>query len=108
MSKNVDLGDEAQVKEREEKVKIARDRETEELREVLATCSGRAILWRVIALCGIYDAPPTHPQETFRHVGRQDVGRELQRIIFTSDFDAYMVMWQEAEERRLEEEEQND
>ena len=55
-----------------------------------------------ISSCGIYDAPPTHPQDTFRAVGRQDVGRWLIREVFTSDPSAYILMWQESEDRKLE------
>ena len=100
----VDVGDEEQVERRKLLNELAREREVAELKEVLSTFGGRAVVWRILATCKIYEAPPTHPQDTFRHIGRQDVGRELQKELFTCDFGAYMLMWKEAEERRIERE----
>lgn len=98
---SIDVGSESQVKRRKLSAKLSREREIAEMKEILVTLGGRAVMWRILAICKIYDAPPTHPQDTFRHIGRQDVGRELQKELFTCDFGAYMLMWQEAEERRV-------
>lgn len=101
-NKQRDVGDEEQVKLDEAKAELASEREVDDFRRVLATSEGRAIIWRMLAYCGLYDDPPTHPQDTFRAIGRQDVGRWLIKEVFTSDPSAYKLMWQEAEERNLE------
>ena len=102
MTKEADVGDEKQVEKRKTKKKLAREREIEGFRQVLDTYVGREFIWRAIAECGIYRAPPTHPQETFRAIGQQDIGRWLQTEVFTADGDAYKLMWEEAEERERE------
>lgn len=95
-----DVSDAKQVAKSKSKTELAREREIEGFRQVLATYIGREFVWRTIAECGIYRAPPTHPQETFRAVGQQDIGRWIQTEVFTADGDAYKLMWKEAEERK--------
>ena len=74
----------------------------DDMRRTLATAHGRAVVWYVLSLAGVYRAPVTHPQETFREVGRQDVGRELIASVFAADGRKYHVMRQEAEDRARE------
>ena len=100
--KQRDVGDEAQVERDQAKAELAYERNVDDFRRVLATQEGRAIIWRMLSYCDLNSDPPTHPQDTFRFVGRQDVGRWLIKEVFTSDPGAYKLMWQEAEERELE------
>ena len=93
------VGDETQVKARKKTAKLHREKEVEELREVLSTSGGRATIYRILEWCQIYQDPCTHPQAAFRDIGKQDVGRLLLREVFTSDQDAYTVMLREAKER---------
>ncbi len=95
-----DVGDEAQVKLSKDKAELAYERDIDHFRRVLETTEGRAIIWRMLSYCDLNSDPPTHPQDTFRFVGRQDVGRWLIKEVFTSDPGAYKLMWQEAEDRQ--------
>jgi hypothetical protein len=95
--KKVDVGDAKQVEEAKTKVQIAREREIHELKEILETYRGRALVWRILAMCGLQLAPPNDFMA--RHIGRQDIGRELLQEVFTSAPNVYTVMRQEAEER---------
>lgn len=97
--RHLDVGNENHVKERKTVLELKREREVEELKQILDTYGGRALIWRVLSRCGIYRSPVTHPQETFRQMGHQDIGRWLLEEVFTSDKNAYTVIRQEGEER---------
>ena len=97
--KQVDVGDETQVKSRKTKDKSAREREQHELKELLGTYGGRAFIWRVLEQCGMYQEISIHPQAAFVAIGRQHIGRWIQNEVFTSDLDAYTLMHREAKER---------
>lgn len=99
----LDVGDEEQVRKQKTKTQIAREREIHELKEILGTYGGRAFVWRSLVQCKSVpgmDFIGTHPQGTFRELGQQDHGRWLTNEVFTSDSEAYSLMWQEAEERK--------
>jgi hypothetical protein len=96
---SVDVGDEKQVQGHETRTQLAREREIYELRELLGTYGGRAFVWRMLVECKMYRAPAIHPQEGFVDIGQQNVGRWLTNEVFTSDPEAYTLMWREAQER---------
>ena len=95
----VDVGDEKQVKGRKTKAQLARERELHELKEILSTYSGRAFIWRLVQQCGMHQEISIHPQAAFVGIGRQHIGRWVQNEVFTSDLDAYTLMYREAKER---------
>ena len=97
--KPIDVGDEKQVRQRRTKAQIAREREIYELQDILGTVGGRAFIWRLLEQCGMYRAPETHPQGAFVDIGQQNIGRWCTNEVFTSNPDAYTLMWREAQER---------
>ncbi len=109
MSKKVhDTGDERDVKARKKAFKLAHEREVEELRQILQTRGGRAFVWRTLSKCGIFRSPVTDALETFRELGRGDVGRELLEEVFTSDAEAFIIMMREDQMRKSEGEGKDD
>lgn len=103
MEPTFDMGDEDQVEEREKKIKLAQEREIEDLREVLATRVGRALVWRLLERCHIYHSAPLDLQEITRFEGGRDVGLWLWNECFTSNPNAYSIMQQEATDRERDE-----
>ncbi len=97
-----DTGDERDVKAQKTAFKLAQEREAEELRQILQTKGGRAFVWRMLSRCGIFLAPATHALETFRELGRRDIGLELLDEVFTSDAEAFIVMMREDQMRKSE------
>ncbi len=100
--KPIDAGDERSVKERKQTFKLIHEREVEELRQILQTNGGRAFVWRQLSRCGIFKAPLTDALETFRELGRRDIGLELLDEVFTSDAEAFIVMMREDQMRKSE------
>ncbi len=99
MAKQVNTGDEKQVRKRQNLADLAREREIEEMRQVLSTVGGRAVIYRILMEGDPEGNPVTHELESFRQMGRQDVGRYILKEVFTSNPEASTVMRLEAEER---------
>ncbi len=97
--KVADVGDEKQVAKGRTKSKIARDQEIIETKELLDTYGGRSFIWRLLEQCGMRQEITIHPQAAFAGIGRQHIGRWVENEVFTSDPDAYTLMWREAQER---------
>ncbi len=95
----IDVGDADQVAVAETKAQIAREREVHELGEILDTYGGRALVWRVLAQCGLQRAIPADTNDAFRDIGKKDIGQWLLNEVFTSARDVYTLMRQEAQER---------
>lgn len=97
MSKIVDVGDDAQVADKKNKLKFKRDTELLQLKAILRSKGGRAFLWRVIGECGIFSIglPPT--EEHLAHAkGKRDMGVWLINEIINADQNAYLLMQAEA------------
>ena len=91
-----DVGDVSQVKKRRTKAKIRRDREKEEIKQILATPFGRRFLWRVLRECGLwktfsYDGAHDMAIKS----GRRDIGLWLIKEIDEADKNGYMKLIQE-------------
>jgi|TARA_R110000824_G_scaffold20891_2_gene78308 hypothetical protein len=96
MDKEVyDTSDEKQVKKRKKQRDLRRETELYELEKILSTYEGRSFLWRLIAFCGIYEAGVTHELETFRQLGKRDIGLWLLAEIDQANPKAIPVMTQE-------------
>lgn len=73
----------------------------DDVKSVLGSRAGRNVLWRVIALGGIYRCP-FHPSGsvTNLNVGRQQVSREVLDFILEADEEAYFQMRREQKETK--------
>lgn len=95
-----DVGDVKKVKKKRKAVDLVREREQEELRVLLETYGGRSFVWRIlIDFCGIYKTGITDSLDTFRELGRRDVGLWILAEVFNSSPDIYTVMRNEASDR---------
>jgi len=72
-----------------------------DLKDVLSTYSGRAVLSAVLDECGLYAAIPTDEHKTFRALGKRDIGLWLRDKILTTGNKYVMLM--ETESRKREE-----
>ncbi len=88
----MDVGDEEQVKGRESKVDLVKRREQEELTAILKTRAGRDLLWRIMGYGGIFDGIITDPLETFRQLGRRDIGMMVMADVMEAYPEAYTIM----------------
>lgn len=88
--------DPEQVKKAGEKQQSTRDRELNDLREVLHTVGGRRFLWRVIGIC----APmrnPFHAESGVMafNVGMGEVGRIVLDDAMEANIDLFLTMFRE-------------
>ncbi len=92
-----DVGDVKTVKKGKTKAALRREREIEELRQLLATREGRATLWRLLQHCGIFrtsfdaDSHTTAFNEGGRNIGLWMIGE-----IDEANVHAYEIMRNEA------------
>ena len=72
-------GDEAQVDRRKRAVKIQEQKRANDLKAVMDTPQGRAVLWRVLAYCGVFQSSFVAGQSdtTAFKEGQRNVGLKL-------------------------------
>jgi L-ascorbate metabolism protein UlaG (beta-lactamase superfamily) len=95
-----DAGDEVIVGKRKSKMQHRRDLELDQLRAVLSTETGRAVLWRVLEHGGLLKTSfAVDPHVTAFQEGRREQAIWLLGEIEAADVRAYQKMHAEAQER---------
>jgi hypothetical protein len=69
------------------------------LRAVMQTDYGRAVMWELVERAGVYRSVWSPNSEIHYKAGRQDYGHELLAEIIEADEGLYMTMEREARER---------
>jgi hypothetical protein len=87
--------DEAQVKGAEEKQKRAGEREMDDVKNVLATDSGRRFCWKYLERTGVFRSSFTGNSTTFYNEGMRNIGLMLMADITSADPAAFLLMMQE-------------
>ena len=73
-----DVGSETQVTKRKSKAQLALETKQEFQRQVLETRAGRAFVWELLTLCGIYRSSYTGNETgTVYQEGRRSIGLEM-------------------------------
>lgn len=74
-----DAGDPVAVKKRKTKAELRKERDDNDLREVLGTDAGKRLLWRLLSECGIHRDPfHTNALVMAKAVGAQSIGRFIE------------------------------
>lgn len=95
-----DVGSETQVNKRKTKQQRALETKQEHQRQVLETPAGRAFVWEVLTLCGIYRSSYTGNETgTIFAEGRRSIGLELLGEINAVRPHAHVQMMDEAVSR---------
>ena len=94
--KPFDTSDEGQVSARKVTLKLAREREIEEVRALLNTRGGRAFVWRILGWCHVYHSAPADPGLMPRFEGQRDIGVRVLNECLTADPNVYILMQQES------------
>lgn len=98
-----DVGDEVEVTKKTKGFQLIREREIEEMRQVLDTYEGRAMLWRLLEECAIYTFGFCGDNDLLNHrEGKREVGGWLIQEIAEANSNAYMKMQHEAVSRDTE------
>lgn len=94
------VGDEETVAPRKNKARDKREKELNDLRELLKTYGGRAFLWRVLTQTGLYRQSFTGDEPTtYFNEGKRRIGLWLLDEIFSADKGMFNRMQNEAEDR---------
>lgn len=91
--------DPTQVRRAERKEKDAAVVRLEQLKAVMSTEVGRAVMWDLLERTGVYRSIWHPSAEIHYRAGRQDFGHELQALILEADEDLYDTMAREARTR---------
>jgi len=95
-----DVDEPAKVRKRRNKVKFRDEVQAAELSDVLATYSGRAVLWRIVSECGVYSVSTACDNSVFLNEGKRFMGIWLLNEINRINPGAYAVMHNEDLERK--------
>ena len=98
-TKPIDVGEEVQVSTRKTKVALKRETEIAQLKMLLDSVHGRAVIWRILSQCGVYRTSFTGDSETFFKEGKRAVGLWLLDELFEADPAAFSLMQKEATDR---------
>lgn len=91
-----DVGDAKKVKKRKKKHQLVRERELEEIKQLLSTSYGRRFLWRVLTQCGMFKTLSVHTEhEMSIQSGKRDMGLWLVNEINDADKNGYIKLIQE-------------
>ena len=94
-----DAGDTSSVDRTKNKFKLEEERNAEYLRSTLETYNGRACLWNLIKLCGLFDRGFTGDNSAYYNEGRRDVGLTIKDDIEKVSPHSFSTMLLEASER---------
>ena len=92
-------GNVTEVKKRKTKAQLSKEQETEEFKEILSTYGGRAYIWRLLEMCGVYKTSFTGNSTTFLNEGKRQIGLRVIEDIFEAAPDRYTQIRMEAVER---------
>ena len=93
----INLGDETQVKKRQRKDEIQRQRELDDLNAVLDTPQGRRVMWRVLGFSKTFHTVFNSNALVMAHnEGQRNVGLWLTAEITEASTDNYLLMQKEA------------
>jgi len=107
-----DTSDPQVVRKKKRKFELDHEQSIEEFRHVLDTREGRAVIWRILELCGVFKQSYTgNPEDTFFNEGKRKVGLEI-RLMFeelgpSHGTKMFEMMTSEAVHRQAELEENN-
>ncbi len=94
MSNDID-----EVERRRSARKIKEKYSLDELKDVLDTYSGRAVIYEILKECNIYAPISSELHQTYRELGKRDVGLWLRLKILTVDIDSVIMMENESRKR---------
>ena len=96
MSRAEDVGDEKKVKKKKNKQQLVRERELEEIRQVISTAFGRRFLWRILIKCGMFQTLSGYTELSMAiKSGKRDMGLWLVNEINEADKNGYIKLIQE-------------
>lgn len=82
------------------KDKLRKEREDDDLKQVMSTECGRRFIWKTLSLSGVFEVSFTSdPYITSFNEGRRNKGLELFNDVMSVCPDLYLVMAEEAKEQ---------
>lgn len=92
--------DPQQVKQKGNKIALARARYTAGMRRAMQTAEGREVFWTLLERCCVFQTIMADPQTIYANAGRHDFGLELMGDLIHADEAGYLQMQKEAMERK--------
>lgn len=98
MRNPIDYGDENQVEPIKRKKKLQGEEEQEYLRRVLATYEGRAVFWKLLGDCKLFQSVPIgdNPLWLAESQAVQNFGKRVLLDALTADGNSFNIMRDEA------------
>ncbi len=96
--KPFNAGDAEQVKARDKKQKTVRDRELDDLREILATKGGRRFVVRMLESTELFAVSKVMNASIYALEGKREIGKLLFGDLMEAQPEAYLLMMKESKE----------
>jgi hypothetical protein len=96
--KTFNAADETQLAELAKKELRGRDRELEDLREILATKSGRRFVWRLLNASELFSIAEVMNASIYALEGKRKLGKLLFLDVMEAAPEAYLLMMKESKE----------
>ena len=103
-------GYEEKLKKSHDAEKAQRDQELNDIRTVLATKSGRRLVWRLLGKCRVFGSVWDGSAKVHYNSGQQDIGHYLMAEVLDADENLWFKMMSEnrADEQRKKNKEEQD
>jgi len=96
-AKTFNAADEDQVKTRKRKDERLRERELNDLRQVMSSVEGRRFVWRLLEKAGVYKTSFTGNSTTFFNEGQRNMGLMVLGDVHEACAEMYLEMMREAQ-----------
>jgi len=93
-----DVSDKKQVKAAEQKERLGRD---QELNDICSTPQGRRFMWRLLGHCRTFESIWKNSAEIHYNAGQQDLGHFLMSEIVEADQEIYFQMMRENKKEQV-------
>jgi|TARA_R100000501_G_C2579957_1_gene83577 hypothetical protein len=99
-AKPEDVGDPKQFLSKEQKIKLRRERDLDDMNQVMKTSYGKGFIWRILEKCHMFHTTSHHePTRMAVMSGERDIGLWLLDELREADPNAYIKLYQEKQKR---------
>lgn len=86
---------ESEIRQAEVKQKIAQENYDNHLRQILSSEAGKAVIWKILSDCRIFQTSFTGSSETFFLEGKRSIGLSILADIMRVDPESFIKMQQQ-------------
>lgn len=98
---NKNAANQKQVKSQEQRLKLERETEINDLKVLLSSPHGRRVFWRILEHCKVFSSVWEASAKIHYNAGIQDVGHFILSEVLEADDQALLKMMNEAKQKEI-------